>query len=118
MHPNAAVAADVAEIKALAVRTAHEWGAGEVRVTEAFADEASLRRMRDAFARGDLKTWGFDDRYAARSTDPHRLLENARSVVCVAFPYATPPPASPGQLRGRVSNYAWSRDYHDRVGAV
>jgi epoxyqueuosine reductase len=109
---------DPAEIRTLAIRTARELGAGDVRVTEAFPDDESSRRMRGSFARGDLQTWGFDDQYAARSTDPRTLLENARSVICLAFPYATPAPAEPGPLRGRVSNYAWSRDYHARVRGV
>ena len=106
------------DVKKLAVRTARELGAGDVRVTGAFPDEASCRRMRESFARGDLQTWGFDERYAARATDPGELLGRARSVICLAFPYATPAPASPGPLRGRVSNYAWSTDYHTRVRSV
>jgi epoxyqueuosine reductase len=36
----------------------------------------------------------------------------------MAFPYATPAPAKTGRLRGRVSNYAWSLDYHRRVRSV
>ncbi len=106
------------DLKELAVRIARELGAGDVRVTGAFPDEASCRRMRESFARGDLQTWRFDDRYASRATDPGELLGRARSVICLAFPYATPAPASPGPLRGRVSNYAWSPDYHTRVRSV
>jgi epoxyqueuosine reductase len=109
---------DLQEMKNLAVRTARELGAGDVRVTEAFPDDASARRMRESFARGDLQTWGFDDAYAARAVDPAKLLVRARSVICLAFPYATAAPESAGPLRGRVSNYAWSRDYHARVRAV
>ena len=46
--------------------------------------------------------------------DPGELLRGARSVICVAVPYATPEPAG-GRLHGRVSNYAWSPDYHRRL---
>ncbi len=109
---------DPKEMKDLAVRTGRRYGAGDVRVTDAFSDAASARRMRESFARGDLQTWAFDEAYAARATDPAELLERARSVICLAFPYATAAPASPGPLRGRVSNYAWSRDYHVRVRAA
>jgi epoxyqueuosine reductase len=42
------------------------------------------------------------------------LLAGARSVVCIAMPFATPPPAE-RRGRGRVSAYAWSRDYHQRM---
>jgi epoxyqueuosine reductase len=45
-------------------------------------------------------------------------LPNARSVVCVAVAYATPSAPRRGPLRGRVSNYAWSRDYHRSLRAL
>ena len=114
----ASTGADLAEIKALAVRTARRLGAGDVRVAEAFADRESLRRMRSSFARGDLATWRYDDRYARNATDPQSILAGARSVICLAFPYATSGARESGPLRGRVSNYAWSRDYHARVREV
>ena len=109
---------DLPAIKGLAVTMARELGAAEARVTAAFPDDESQRRLRESFARGDLATWGFDHRYAREATDPRGLLSGARSVICLAFPYATSPPALPGVLRGRVSNYAWSSDYHVRVRAV
>jgi epoxyqueuosine reductase len=74
--------------------------------------------MSAAFARGDFASWGYDDAYAARATSPRALLAGARSVVCIALGYANPPPKRTGSLRGRVSNYAWSRDYHGRMRDV
>jgi epoxyqueuosine reductase len=51
--------------------------------------------------------------------DPRRLVPWARSVICLAFPYA-PPPSPPGDwrttLRGRIAAYARGADYHDRIG--
>ena len=38
-------------------------------------------------------------------------------MVCVAVAYAAPAPGRP-PLHGRVSNYAWSRDYHVRLRAL
>jgi epoxyqueuosine reductase len=105
---------DLVEIKRLAVAAARELGAGDVRVTAAFDDAESRERMRAAFERGDFVTWRYDDTYARRAADPGELLAGARSVICVAMPYATPPPAR-GRLHGRVSNYAWSADYHRRL---
>jgi epoxyqueuosine reductase len=101
-------------IKRLAVRTALELGAGAVRVTSARADEESRRRMQAAFARKDFLCWSYDDEYARRATDPGELCDGARSVVCIALPYATAAPRT-GPLRGRISNYAWSADYHRRL---
>ena len=103
------------EIKARAVRAALSHGAGAVRVTAARADALSRRRMAEAFERGDFTTWGYDAAYARRATDPRALLPDARSVICIAVPYASPPVREAAPLRGRVSNYAWPEDYHHRV---
>jgi epoxyqueuosine reductase len=108
---------DAVEIKRLAIEVAREHGAGDVRVTAAFDDSESRERMRASFARGDLQTWGFDDTYARQATDPQELLEGARSVICIAVPYATPAPERE-PLHGRVSNYAWSPDYHRRIHRI
>ncbi|HWT06251.1 MAG TPA: tRNA epoxyqueuosine(34) reductase QueG [Xanthomonadales bacterium] len=96
---------------------ARECGAGAVRIAGAGADAETRARMRAAVARGDVATWPYDDAYAATATDPATLLPGARSVVCIAVPYATPlPPERRG--RGRVSAYAWSADYHRRMQSL
>jgi epoxyqueuosine reductase len=109
---------DPAAIKQLAVATARKLGAGDVRVAPAFDDRESRRRMRAAFLRGDFASWGYGEDYARRATDPRTLLRGARAVVCVAVPYAVTAPRQGAPLRGRVSNYAWSSDYHPRIRAL
>jgi epoxyqueuosine reductase len=74
--------------------------------------------MEAAFGRGDFATWRYDGDYARRAADPASLLRDARSVICVAVPYAIPARARQTPLRGRVSNYAWSRDYHRRLNEL
>jgi epoxyqueuosine reductase len=92
-------------------------GAHAVRIASAAPDAATHERMRAALARGDLATWSYGDGYAAAASAPEALLPGARSVICVAVAYATPPPRErPG--RGRVSAYAWSADYHRRMRAL
>jgi epoxyqueuosine reductase len=105
------------EIKRIAVEAALQRGAGDVRVVDAFIDETSRERMRDSFRRGDHATWSYGDEYAAKAADPSSILAGARSIVCIAVPYATPGPKR-APLRGRVSNYAWSADYHARLRAM
>ena len=100
-------------VKALAA----ECGAHVVRIASARADLPTLERMRAALARGDLATWSYDDAYASAASDPQTLLPGARSVVCIAVAYATPVPRE-RRGRGRVSAYAWSRDYHRRMQAL
>ena len=104
-------------IKALAIERARALGAGDVRVVDARADDESRERMRASFGRGDLRTWGYDETYARAASDPQTILEGARSIVCIAVPYATAAPSRP-PLHGRVSNYAWSPDYHRRMRSL
>jgi epoxyqueuosine reductase len=108
---------DPESIKRLARAKALELGAVDVRVATANADVPAKEAMRAAFARGDFETWNYDDRYAAAAADPNAILEGAQSVICVAVPYRTPEPRV-APLQGRVSNYAWSPDYHHRVKAL
>lgn len=104
-------------IKRLACAAAREAGAADVRVAPAQTDEAAREAMRQAFARGDFTTWRYDDEYAFKAASPEHVLAGAQSVICVAVPYRTQEPA-PAPLTGRVSNYAWSHDYHHRVKAM
>lgn len=96
---------------------ARELGVAELRIASAFTDDESRERMRQSFARGDLATWRYDEGYARTAADPQQVLAGARSVVCIAIPYNTPAPRR-DRLQGRVSNYAWSNDYHRRVRSV
>jgi len=88
-----------------------------VRFTTAVPDVGAQQRMRASFERGDLRTWGYGGQYARDASSPQSLLPNARSIVCIGMPYATQPPKAP-PLSGRVSNYAWSADYHRRMKDV
>ncbi len=96
------------------VAAALDAGADAVRIAPASPLPQTRRALDAAFARGDLAAWPYDSSYAARASDPHTLLPDARSVICVALAYATP---AKGVRRGcgRVSNYAWSSDYHRRM---
>ncbi|MGH7715794.1 MAG: tRNA epoxyqueuosine(34) reductase QueG, partial [Vulcanimicrobiaceae bacterium] len=105
-------------MRARLTERARELGASDLRVADACVDETTRERMRASFARGDLSTWGYDDGYATAATDAGLLLEDARRIVCVAVPYRTRDASAHGPLRGRVSNYAWSRDYHHTLRAI
>jgi epoxyqueuosine reductase len=103
-----------AELRASVLAAARKCGADAVRIAPAEPQAWTHERMTASFDRGDLQTWPYDERYAAKAADPRTLLEAARSVVCVAVAYATPN-ETPQRGRGRVSNYAWSDDYHRRM---
>jgi epoxyqueuosine reductase len=105
---------DGAAIKDRVREKALKLGASDVRVTAADDTGGVRRDMNEAFARGDFATWPYDETYAAKAADPSYILEGARSVICIAVPYAAEAP-SPIPLQGRVSNYVGSSDYHARV---
>jgi epoxyqueuosine reductase len=99
------------------IAAARAAGADAVRIASAEALPETRERLAASFARGDLATWAYDGERARMAADPQSLLAAARSVVCVAVAYATPPPRA-RRGRGRVSNYAWSADYHRPMRAL
>lgn len=105
---------DAGAIKQLARDAALALGAADVRIADAREDPAARAAMQKAFSRGDFATWPYDDAYAGKAADPAHVLKGARSVICIAVPYKTQTPEG-APLSGRVSNYAWSPDYHRRV---
>ena len=105
-------------VRERAVAAGFAAGAGAVRVCAAGGDAPTAERFAASVARGDLATWPYDRAYAAKAADPQALLAGARSVVCVAVPYAAAGAPRLGPLRGRVSNYAWAADYHPVVKRV
>jgi len=107
-----------AALRALLERAAREAGAGAVKIAPAGDDAATLGRFAASVERGDLATWPYDAAYAQRAASPRTLLAGARSVICVAIPYASEAPRGRGPLTGRVSNYAWSTDYHRHARTV
>jgi epoxyqueuosine reductase len=68
----------------------------------------------DAFARWVAQGRHGDLEYLRRNqdvrSDPRRLREDARSVICLATSYAHDVPQRPGTAR--VARYAQARDYH------
>lgn len=107
-----------AEVKEIVSERAAGLGTVSVRIASADRDARSEERMRAAFEGESFATWAYDDAYAKRATDPQTVLAGARSIICVAVAYATQPQSRRGPLESRVSNYAWSSDYHRRMRAL
>jgi epoxyqueuosine reductase len=103
---------NAAGYREVAFAAAQAAGATRIAFTTAEPDERARERAGDAFARGDFATWPYDAAYARAASDPHTILSDAKSVVCVALAFAHPPPTGRAPLTGRVSNYAWGADYH------
>ncbi len=56
------------------------------------------------------------DRASARE-HPRGVLAGVRSLLMLGVNYRTVEPSPPDRGRGRVSRYAWGRDYHDVIHA-
>jgi epoxyqueuosine reductase len=85
-------------------------------VTAAVTPEQAYDRLQQWLAAGyagEMRYIG--DRLAAYA-DPQRVLDGARSVVMLGFPYRTEEPQTPQSGQGRISRYAWGEaDYHDVI---
>ncbi|WP_197064746.1 tRNA epoxyqueuosine(34) reductase QueG [Leptolyngbya sp. KIOST-1] len=73
----------------------------------------------EAAAVGHLQRWlaqGYQADMAwmgnPRRQDVRQVLPGARSLVCVALNYYTPHRHSADPSHGKISRYAWGRDYH------
>lgn len=72
-------------------------------------------KLTEWLAAGKHGEMAYMDRQQAARGDPNRVLDGVRSVVVVALSYRTTEPASPQPGQGRISRYAWGRDYHDVI---
>jgi epoxyqueuosine reductase len=76
------------------------------------------RFFTDWLAQGYAGEMGYLARAPERRLDPAIPFPQARSVICLGYPYA--PPRLPAidwrrELRGRVAAYAAGADYHDTI---
>jgi epoxyqueuosine reductase len=76
-------------------------------------DAHRLRTWLDSGRHGDM-TWMA--RTEPVRDDVRRLLPGARTVVCLLTFYYTRPEGDAAAWEGRVSRYAWGRDYHNVLG--
>ena len=85
-----------------------------VATAEPFERDRAVLRERIAAGHYSGLTW-FTAERADFSSDPHNLLPTARSIISLAMSYRpelVPESSAPGHPRGRISAYAWGRDYH------
>lgn len=91
----------------------HAFALGFHKVGIASSEDASVEAI------ADLQQWLAQGFHAemAWMTNPKRqniqaVMPDIQSVVCVALNYYTPVERSTGQAYGKISRYAWGRDYH------
>ncbi|MFN8470587.1 MAG: tRNA epoxyqueuosine(34) reductase QueG [Anaerolineae bacterium] len=107
---------DSVRLKSDIVAHARSLGFDVVRVTTAQPFPETQRILEERIDAGlmDGLTW-FTRERAAVAGDPHFLLPQARSIVCVGMSYLCDGEADasrPGHPAGRIARYAWGLDYH------
>jgi epoxyqueuosine reductase len=74
----------------------------------------TIQQLRQWLAAGYAGEMSYIGERLPAYADPNRVLEGARSVVMLAFPYRTTEPNEPKAGEGRIARYAWGEaDYHD-----
>ena len=67
-------------------------------------------------SRGHHAEMGWMVRSRPPRAEPELLLPGARSLIVFGVDYRHPRPARPNGVYGKVSSYAWGRDYHKMIG--
>ncbi len=94
---------------------AAELGFSRVRTCRA-AGAPGIARYDRFLAAGRHGEMSWMERGRDARAAPQQLLPGARSAVVLGVDYAWPRPPDPGGLTGKVSCYAWGRDYHNLMG--
>ncbi|MCI0723433.1 MAG: tRNA epoxyqueuosine(34) reductase QueG [Acidobacteria bacterium] len=90
---------------------AKELGFAKIGISRAepLDERNGLEAWRAAGRHGEMLWMG---RNAGKRLDPRALLSEARSVISLAANYYTPQAHSEDPRHGKISRYAWGRDYH------
>ncbi|MGE0328031.1 MAG: tRNA epoxyqueuosine(34) reductase QueG [Polyangiaceae bacterium] len=106
------------ELLAELTARAHALGLSQLAVTSAAPLEQAETRWREWLAQGRQGAMSYLS--DGERADPRSLLPTAKSVICVAMPYATNSEivpadrlaAKPPEAQGQLAGYAQGRDYH------
>ena len=106
-------ALDAAALRRAVEDTLVSAGLDAVGVTTAEPFEPVRRSLEHRRRAGLHAGMSFTFRDPRRSTEPRRLLRDARSLVVGALGYLEPTPARPAGATARVARYAWRDHYAD-----
>ena len=96
---------------------AHELGFELVGITPA-QESQTIQRYKQWIDNGYAGEMGYLERHLPLKEDPRKLLQEAKSVICLAMNYYTldtPTEIAQDPSRGQISRYAWGDDYHDVI---
>lgn len=94
---------------------AHEEGFSRLKIAR--VEQAPGIEHYDRFLEKELHaSMGWMRRSRPPRANPSLLLPSAKSLIVLGVDYFFPVPSKPAGLVGRVSRYAWGKDYHKRIG--
>ncbi len=79
----------------------------------AAVEPAGISRFGEWLAAGYAGEMHYLSGRATAYSHPRYVLDGARSIVMLGFPYRTCEPMVAQPAQGRVARYAWGADYHD-----
>lgn len=74
-----------------------------------------VSQFREWLERGYAGEMHYMRRHATAREHPRHVLDGVRSIIVTAMNYRTHDPDPPTRIEGRVSRYAWGRDYHELI---
>lgn len=101
--------------RAQIISLAEEFGFNRVKIAPAFT-QVGIEHYDQFLSQGFHGTMSWMVRSRPPRANIRQLLPDAQSVVVLGLDYRHPRPAKPDYLAGRVSCYAWGRDYHKIIG--
>ena len=87
-----------------------EYGFLGVGIAKADFLEDEAERLKDWLMRGYQGKMSYMENHFDKRTDPRKLVEDAKSVICFAYNYYPEPIDKADNLK--IARYAYGRDYH------
>lgn len=104
----AVVKANSARVKALA----QDSGFAKAGIALPEVDGETKSRFSEWLSKNFHADMRWLEENAEKRLDPKKVMPEVRSVVSLALVYNTPPKHSNAKSKGKISRYAWGRDYH------
>lgn len=100
-------------LKSAFIEEAHRLGFVAVGVSQAVQLQTEARHLEEWLRQERHAGMGYMENHFDKRIDPRKLVEGAKTVISLLFPYdqALQHPAHP-QI-GKISRYAWGEDYHE-----
>jgi len=87
-------------------------GFAKVGIAAPVVDTETKARFSEWLSKGNHADMGWMEDNAEKRLEPKKVMPEVRSVVSLALLYNTPYKHSIEKSKGKISRYAWGKDYH------